>query len=366
MEPQVHTIPEDKISDIPLSSEKEEAVASEGSDPEGWVDILGTGRLKKRVTSPGTPNTRPEPGDELVVKLSGTHHGEEVLPETEISFRLGEFEVPKALDYILPIMDEKEEAEILSESDFMYGDLGLTQPFSVPPKATLLLRVTLMSSVVPPPNLSLSVEERLALGKRKKDRGTFWYSRSDYQMAIFCYRKASECFEDERIELEVPIDRFELPKDLQELLKERINALNNLAQSQMKNNAWDSSLASLNHVLKIEPNNEKALYRKSRVLLRRSQESEAIGLLRRVTRLYPQNAAAKNELARLLEGRKKTRAHEERLSKKMLGLDKYEEELKKSRSWFNGKMTLKSGLAYFGGLSAVVGLASVVISQYVL
>jgi hypothetical protein len=33
------------------------------------------------------------------------------------------------------------------------------------------------------------------------------------------------------------------------------------AQAQMKLKAWDTALASLKQVLKIEPNNEKALFR---------------------------------------------------------------------------------------------------------
>ena len=34
-----------------------------------------------------------------------------------------------------------------------------------------------------------------------------------------------------------------------------------IAQAQMKLNAWDSALASVKQVLKIQPNNEKALFR---------------------------------------------------------------------------------------------------------
>ena len=66
------------------------------------------------------------------------------------------------------------------------------------------------------------------------------------------FRKAGEFFDDEKLELEVPIDRYELPQELQNLLDDRLKAYNNLAMAQMKIEAWDSALAALQQVLRIE------------------------------------------------------------------------------------------------------------------
>ena len=107
-----------------------------------------------------------------------------------------------------------------------------------------------------------------------------------------------EYFDDEGIEIEVPLDRYELPEPLQFLVEERIKTYNNLAQAQLKLEAFESSLASIKQVLKLDPNNEKALYRKSRVLLEKYRTEEAIGILRRICRLYPENSTAKADLAR--------------------------------------------------------------------
>ena len=52
----------------------------------------------------------------------------------------------------------------------------------------------------------------------------------------------------------MPVDRFELPEEKQSLLGERIKAFNNLAQGQMKIEAWDAALAALGNVLKVEVN----------------------------------------------------------------------------------------------------------------
>ena len=48
--------------------------------------------------------------------------------------------------------------------------------------------------------------------------------------------------------MEVPIDRFLLPKDLQEMVQERVKTFNNMAQAQMKLTAWDSAMASVRQV----------------------------------------------------------------------------------------------------------------------
>ena len=57
----------------------------------------------------------------------------------------------------------------------------------------------------------------------------------------------------------MPVDRFELPEEKQELLGERIKAFNNLAQGQMKIEAWDAALAALGNVLKVEVDNTNVI-----------------------------------------------------------------------------------------------------------
>ena len=66
------------------------------------------------------------------------------------------------------------------------------------------------------------------------------------------FRKATEYLDDKQIDddMEVPIDRFLLPKDLQAMLEQRVKTFNNMAQAQMKLTAWDSAIASIRQVVK--------------------------------------------------------------------------------------------------------------------
>merc|ERR1719210_2176161 len=202
----------------------------------------------------------------------------------------------------------------------------------------------------PVPDIARDV--RMSIGSRKRERGNRHFSRGEFSLAVQCYRKAAEYLDDKQIEedMEVPIDRFLLPKDLQELLQERVKTFNNMAQAQMKLSAWDSSLASVRQVLKIEPNNEKALFRKAKILVEKCQLDEAIGILRRVNRLSPANSQCQSELARLTSKVKKSKEKEQTMSRKMLGLDKVSPK-PVGQSFFS--QPVKIVLAALGGLGAL-------------
>lgn len=52
---------------------------------------------------------------------------------------------------------------------------------------------------------------------------------------------------------------------LQELLEYRIKVYNNLAAAQMKVSTYDTALKSIDQVLRCQPDNVKALFRKGKV-----------------------------------------------------------------------------------------------------
>lgn len=59
---------------------------------------------------------------------------------------------------------------------------------------------------------------------------------------------------------------FQFTNDqLQELLETRVKVYNNLAAAQMKISAFDVALLSVDNVLRCQPKNVKALFRKGKV-----------------------------------------------------------------------------------------------------
>lgn len=344
------TIPED---DKDISEEV-------GSNPvegveikkEEWEDVLGSGRLKKKVLVEGEDGSgRPERGAAVTLDvIERLEMDGEVVSDTKgLEFNVGESEVLQALDLAVPLMNKGEECLLDVESTFAYGEKGNGE--DVPPESRLFLTVRLVdwspSRLVP----DIPLEERAAIGVRKRDRGNNWYGRGDYSLAVQCYRKAVEYLDDEQIEadMEVPIDRFLLPPALQQLLEDRVKTCNNMAQAQMKLSAWDSAMASVRQVLKIQPNNEKALFRKAKILQEKLQTEEAMGILRRISRLYPKNKQCQVELSRLSAVQKKNRDLEGKMSRKMLGL---EDEKPQAKSNYKA---LSIALAALGGLGALAG-----------
>jgi len=346
------------ISKIESLTDNEEEMYKEVTE-DGWEDILGSGRLKKKILIEGKKGLasqglgRPSRNDNIVISLKGYFQNSVFEENDRLEFIAAEAEVVQAIDLVVVLMNTGEVAEVMADPEMAYGTTGL--PPHVPPKAAVRFEIQLLSHSAPIPPSDIPIAERSSIGERKRKRGNFWFSRQEYTSAVQCYRKAGEFLDDEKLDLEVPMDRYQLPKELQDLLENRLNAYNNLAMAQMKIEAWDSALAALQQVLKIEPNNEKALYRKSKVLLEKYRTDEALGILRRISRLYPNNTSAKADLLRVSAKQKKFRANEEKLSKKMLGLDKYEAE-KANERWYT--KFVRDGT--FSTKNAVIGISAVI------
>jgi len=345
--------PTDK--DDPINTEKlnAEVKAETTVDADGWEDVLGSGRLRKRIKKEGDGQAgKPGRGSRCTVNVLEVLDSTVVGKDEKLQFNVGESEVMQALDLVVPLMQKGEVAEVKVEHTFAYGLVG--DGARIPPSTDLELEVELVDWVELGPAPDIPLSERMDIGMSKRERGNRWYSRGEYSLAVQCYRKAAEYLDDKQIEedMEVPIDRFLLPKDLQDLLQERVKTFNNMAQAQMKLSAWDSSLASVRQVLKIEPNNEKALFRKSKILVEKCQLDEAIGILRRINRLYPANKQCHTELSRLTNKAKASKEKEQLMSRKMLGLGPMKAQPTKS-SFLSRPVSI--ALAAIGGLGALAG-----------
>lgn len=329
-------------------------------DSQGYLDVLGSGRLRKKTLKEGdTSRSKPKQGDTVRMKYSVTFDGIIRVTEKEIEFQASESEVVQAMDLVCCLMYPGEISQVIADPEFAYGQVGLPES-GIPPKAAVTIDMELVSAEMSASIQSLELEERLRIGRRKKDCGNYWFARQEIPFAMQCYRKAIEYFDDEALTLDVPIDRFSLPEEHQILLGERLKALNNLALCQIKIDALDSALMSLSYVLKVEPNNEKALYRKGKALQSKNRIDEALGIYKRIQTLYPNNTQVKADILKLSSIQKKNKEKETRLSKKMLGLDKVEEE--KSSNMKNYLKVVAKNIG-FAVCSLGVVLAAVAASQ---
>jgi len=320
--------------DVSSSSDSKSEDGGQGSasedwtelDKDGWENVLGSGRLRRRIIKAAeVQEVRPAKGDYVKVSFKGVFEGTTFEENDAFEFNCEEGEGIRAIELVVALMYPGETNEIIADPELAYGDVGL--PPHLPPKGAVKYEITLVEhkNAASSPH-DYELEERKNIGLRKKDRGNFWFSRCQYSQAVQCYRKAVEYFDDEKIQVEVSMDRYSLEQPFQDLITEKIKAYNNLAQSQIKLEAYDTALASLKNVLKLDPNNEKALFRKAKALAEKGEIDIAVGTLRRVVRLYKDNKLAQSELQRLLSRQAQYNQTAKNMSKKMLQLDKYETE----------------------------------------
>ncbi|BES98361.1 Fk506 Hypothetical protein protein [Nesidiocoris tenuis] len=284
-------------------------------EDDGWMDILGSGHLKKRIIVAGEPDSRPQKSDVLVLKFEGrleSADGPVVESVDDAEVNLGDNEVVQGLDFALALMDKGEEAEILVKSRFAFGDIGRNP--DVPPGATLLYKVHLKDVRPEPAVSSLPYDQRLAVGLRKKGRGNWWYTRDEYTLAITCYRRALEYFDDTEFPDPKPSE-----DEVRNLLDERLKTYNNLGAAQIKINGFDAALISFGHVLAAQPQNVKALYRKSSILKAKGELAEAIAVVQQGLAIEPDNRCLQSELQTLLAAQRRDNTKQRNLYKKMLG-----------------------------------------------
>ncbi|KAL1467095.1 hypothetical protein MTO96_005951 [Rhipicephalus appendiculatus] len=341
----------DESSADKATKKKEKKIVIEDEEPEkevgedGWLDVLGSGELKKKVIKPGLgKDSRPQRSNWVVLNVKGTLEDGTVFEEhKDWRIILGDMETVCGLDITLALMEKGEIAEIVVPARLGYGDQG-REP-DVPPKAKLHFHVELLDTYPAKDESDLPFQERLSIGDAKRERGNFWYSRGDYSNAAHCYRRALDFLDDMGLNLS------ESPADLQLLLDTRLKVYNNLTATQMKMKAYDAALKSVDFVLKVQPNN---------ILADQGNYSEAVSVLKKALKLEPDTKIIQQELSRLMWHKEREDRVERAMYKRMFGGSNSSDAKESSKGSRFGKIrnwTLVVG-------SAVVAAAAVGVAAY--
>jgi len=92
-----------------------------------------------------------------------------------------------------------------------------------------------------------------------------------------------------------------------------------MAAVHMSMNSLDLALSTLDSVLTVEPNNEKAIMRKGKVLALKGQNTAAARELEKALQINPNNKTVQSILSNVKAALVKERVQERELYKKMLG-----------------------------------------------
>ncbi|XP_054740132.1 peptidyl-prolyl cis-trans isomerase FKBP8 isoform X1 [Anastrepha obliqua] len=365
-------------SNVAAGSERELQENTETKEDESAVsdeepcDVLGNGQLVKRIIKQSQTSRRPIRGDLVTITFTGKLTNGTVCEQREhFQLHVGDFEVVQGLDMAIPLMNVGEVAEISIDARFAYGNLGFknetNESASIPPDSKLIYEVHLLDSKSEDFSDLKSLEIRRKYGTSKKERANFWYNRNEFNTAIQLYRRALDYLDDRDGDPDAALDKEDLElsnSDLQTLLEDRLIVYNNLAMAQIKISAFDAALKSVENVLRCQPNNSKALYRKGRILEGKGDTKGAISLLQKAATLEPDSKAIQQDLAKLIIKARREEHNEKEMYQKMLGqakkLEQKSKQPRKQQSMESSKLKL---IGYLMG-SILIGVAGVAIYRY--
>ncbi|XP_044300844.1 peptidyl-prolyl cis-trans isomerase FKBP8-like [Varanus komodoensis] len=259
---------------------------------DSWEDLREDKSLRKRLVRGGRgESSRPQPGQEVTVKLLGVLEDQSLVEkDPKLTFVLGQGGAIQALELGVLSMQLGEVAFFLASPTCAYGCLG-REP-DIPKDAAVLYEVTLLQ-VRDSPDPALSpVMERLGLGNQHREWGNFHFERGEYQRALHSYQQAL------RVLFLSGTDHLS-PEEEEELRELQVKCLNNCAAAQLKLQLFDEALASCHEVIRLDPDNVRALYRKGKLLSERGEDQAAMAVLKRALQLEPATKAIHAELSKL-------------------------------------------------------------------
>ena len=266
-------------------------------DTTGYVDISGDGGILKKIVTEGEGDC-PSPDFEVEAHYTGTlDDGTEFDSSRKrgkpFKFTIGKGQVIKGWDQGFATMKKGEKALLRCRSDYAYGESGQGP---IPAGATLTFDVELLKfGPKKKEPWEMTAEEKEAEAEKLKEAGTQAFKEKDFVTALSNYEAACEMVNE--------VD------SLQHVL---LSCKANCALMSINLQDYASAVAFATDVLKIDPHNVKALYRRALARNHLGMAEEALSDLNAALAIDPDNKPAKNELVKskklLQEAKKKTKA----------------------------------------------------------
>lgn len=287
-------------------------------------DIFGDGRLVKEVFKCGAGEL-PVEGDTVTIhyemRLENTS---EVLDSSRargepFEFVLGQDEVIKGWEHGVATMLVGEQAQLTIHPDFGYGRAGVGGPGGIPaaapgePGAKLCCDLELLSVNVAKDEGN-TAEETIQSAMRLKDIGNSHFKSGNLDKAMHTYKQALDRIDSDPTTPGDADDDDTKWRDPSHAADRRALAVScnlNLAQCLIKTEEYLLAVEHAAYVLKLQPDNSKALYRCGLARSRLGDLDRARAELLAAAKAEPRNAEVRKELdlcqRKLAEANKKDR-----------------------------------------------------------
>jgi len=208
---------------------KDYCKSSKGWDvPEyNWRNVTRNGDIKKCILVDGVKEGgRPKQGDVVLVKSQGKlKDGTMIDDYPTLVFRVGEYEVIEGLDLVVQSMYKNELAIISIKPNLAYGELG-RKP-DIPSEARITYLFGLLHFEKQKEMTEMTWAQRRKMGQSRMRIANWWYSRKEYPIAVKCYKKALQFYNN--IPTNQECSTPEEYKELLTLMEERLRVMRQVA-----------------------------------------------------------------------------------------------------------------------------------------
>lgn len=274
-----------------------------------WLDILGNGSFKKKIIKKGLgSDTRPLRGDIVTADISLYAKGFLIEENKDIKFIVGDLDVLQGIDLVSHLMEKEEKAKVIIPPKLAYGEKGRS-PYVL---SSTDVECDIEIKEVQHVDINcVPVSEKLKYGNDKRLRGNYFYEHGDFVDAVHCYERAIAYLDS------IHDCSGMSTEESQGIVDMRIKVHNNLAAAHLKLSAYNAALNSVELVLKVQPRNVKALFRKAMILGAQGLTDEAIVSLRFAASLEPDTKIIQVELNKFENKRKKEAQSQKEMYQRM-------------------------------------------------
>jgi len=192
-----------------------------------WRNVTRNGDIKKCVLVDGVrEGGRPKAGDVVLVKSQGKlKDGTMIDDYPTLVFRVGEYEVIEGLDLVVQSMHKNELAIVSIKPILAYGEQG-RKP-DIPADARITYLFGLLHFEKQKEMEEMTWAQRRKMGQSRMRIANWWYSRKEYPIAVKCYKKALQFYNNIPTNQECATP--EEYKELLTLMEERLRVMRQVA-----------------------------------------------------------------------------------------------------------------------------------------
>ncbi|KAG1942742.1 peptidyl-prolyl cis-trans isomerase FKBP5 [Pimephales promelas] len=263
--------------------------------------ITEDGGIMKRIKVKGEGYNSPNEGATVHVHLNGWCGGR-LFESRDVTFVVGESEdmgVPFGVDRAMEKIQKGECCLLYLKPRYGYGKEGKKE-YDIGSNAELVYEVTLKDFEKAKESWEMDLNEKLERVVLVKQKGTQYFKTGLYNHAVIQYQQIVNW-----LEMECGTDKEHLQAIQSFLLVAHLN----LALCYLRLREYSQTVDNCNKVMELDPENEKALYRRGEARLLRNEFSLALVDFRKVLQVNSFNRAARSQIAIC---QRKIREHHER------------------------------------------------------